>query len=895
MIVDFPLQRVSFERLNRRKMPVDAFIGDGQLLRQPDAGTDDDLGQAPPKDDLNQFVESRTKIYSTWILERFAKLQNIKQTSKPKKTRKRRKVQQNGILQPPQAQEAATQPARTEPAPPASLSQNGQQTIGGATSSVQPPPEPAPPPDATAQLSPVAAGKRPEQPTDPPAAPVTQPANSQTATTTQPEVPPATASAPTQQKTTTPALVPLDLLERLQTVHLASEVGLQAVWVPTFAVRESTEAFAKFMSGWNNGSVPGVLREKLQGSMPYISFSRVVLEPAPGAGSAGLEGRDSLCVGGLTSRERIRQVHAVLSRKDIQAWYHPLRLCYDMRRVRERAAAGETSNVFESLDSRGPATMCGVKFSTGAHDGGVHRSTIGGLVKMNGVFMAVTSAHGATSRSTDSAESPSASAHSTNGSASLLADDYDAELVDPVIILDFPSEVTLASGIFPDEGSWQGQKLHSPGSINIPRQPQNRPQHRVQLWSDAASPVFGDWKLVPVTPNQCLPNMSLNEEFLIEADNVAGSDELKNEIFITHFTRMITQKPVRILVEPNRLSSGTLRPATSFLAFDLGPLQETCVVALAGEPLRDGDSGSWVIDARGGLIGMVRATVGRDVYVVPFWQLIELDEVSGRLQLPSALSCLLENIHYNRRNMRSLALNPKILEASARHEPPDRLAAAILHLQETSPELYDTEALTDLLVTQGSRLHAVLAGNSSLALAPTDPAAGVLKALQEAYKGLYPLGTPPGAPQTAPPGGQPKSKKYFLPSLDVLKDFSEVLRGFNSTVGVFTADMLRKSANRLRLLHDKPREPNNIHLTMAQLEDSGRAIPPLFHSSRHENDLLWEMAWQALGQVTDPTTVDEALNGTQLLDEPIPCPWSSFANNMCVIQRCGIWNTTMPN
>ncbi|CAI4214437.1 unnamed protein product [Parascedosporium putredinis] len=569
-------------------MPVDAFIGEGQLLRQAAPGTDDDLGQAPPKDDLNHFVESRTKLYSSWISERFAKLQNKQQT-------------------------------------------------------------------------------------------------------TQPEAPPSTA----QQKTATPALVPLDLLERLQTVHLASEVGLQAVWVPTFAARESTEAHAKFMRGWNNGSVPSVLREKLQG-----------------------RGRDSLCVGGLTSRERIRQVHAVLSRKDIQAWYHPLRLCYDMRLVQERAAAGKTSNVFESLDSRGPVTMCGVKFSTGAHDGGIQRSTIGGLVKMNGVFMAVTSAHGASSRSTDTAESPSASAPSTNGSVSLLADDYDAELVDPVIILT-SSEVTLASGIFPDEGSWQ-------------------------------------------------------------VDNVVASDEVKDEIFITHFTRMITEKPVRILVEPNRLSSGTLRPATNFLAFDLGPLQETCVVTLEGEPLRDGDSGSWVIDALGGLIGMVRATVGRDV-------------------------CLLENVRYDGRNMQPFALNQKMLEASARHEPPDRLAAAILHLRETSPEMYDTEALADLLVTQGSRLYAVLAGNSSLALAPTDPAAGVLKALQEAYKRLYPL--------------------------DVLRAFSGVLSAFNSTVGVFTADMLRKSANRLR---------------------------------RHDNYLIWDMAWQALGQVTDPSTVDEALQGLAL-------------------------------
>jgi len=269
--------------------------------------------------------------------------------------------------------------------------------------------------------------------------------------------------------------------------------------------------------------------------------------------------------------------------------------------------------------------------------------------------------------------------------------------------------------------------------------------------------------LISISKDHSFPNLfrprpwKEESEFTNQRDSAAGSSikfqqltQSDNAIFITDYLKAPSRRTAHILDGSGKSCQGTLVPSPTFLSVAGGPVTEVWTVSSTGPALQKGDSGSWVVDGKGTLIGMVTGMSSNDVYVTPFClqaREIERAQPGGRtVTLPSPLECVLELAAVEFDESRSastltssyvsqLVLSSAVLDASKKK---DWLAATLIMAQELDifPLPEDIEALKQLLCKQGNRVRTMIDGASPLRLPNSDIERDIIQKLNFVYEAL---------------------------------------------------------------------------------------------------------------------------------------------------------------
>lgn len=498
-----------------------------------------------------------------------------------------------------------------------------------------------------------------------------------------------------------PVVVQLGVLDRLRELEFASSLGLRAERMAYFAPAEQQKLknfqreFNRVRIDWFRGRV-----------MPNVRFELVVLVKDDGSNGKrhatvtsaprGNEGTTSICIRGLQTDGDIREFHRVMSKEFIRRLYKPLRLSYDRSII--RTAAKRTEATYAYYPSPHGMTLCGAAIHTTTTNGESFTSTIGGIVDAGGHLYAITTSH--SPRDELQHSSPGSTSTSDPVNDPQLPSEYEDDVQSP-LVLGLPNSDSETPSI----------ESASPQIFPARFQP--------LLGSDQArSGLEGDdWRLIPLSGVHCLPNTIPSE---LPGGFYAPAPP-KEKGYVTTYMKSPLRKRVHVLGCTGR-STGILLSSASFLSIYGGPATEVWTVVFDRPVLQRGDSGSWVVDRTGELVGMVRALSSEQAYIVPFFVLTE-QIVSdapglGNVRLPSPLQCWLERSRAEHEISSSVArdavrsaLSPAVLAASAKR---DRLARTLQAAQKKY-DLSDISIaqLEDLLLSEGNALRAFLDADSS--------------------------------------------------------------------------------------------------------------------------------------------------------------------------------------
>jgi hypothetical protein len=282
--------------------------------------------------------------------------------------------------------------------------------------------------------------------------------------------------------------VPLPMKERLKTWNLSSSLHLTADENATLdrADWEKLQHFIQFLD--QSGSV-------LFHGLPSRNLCLTLVAISPDSTIEPSASSPYICIKGLMKETEITAFHTVLSQRSVRDHYKPLRICYDKSLV-ETAASDVT---YQTNASKTQDTLCGTLLRTKRAGKPDCISTIGGIIKIDGNFFAVTTSHHPNDTTSildegisgSSSESPGSSAADTlreNGS-------FDAD-IDPALIID----------------AWKEQERqdHSVETLNAEPGLFSRPSTIASsnLWADLTTTVLegSDWCLLAVNEELQLPN-----------------------------------------------------------------------------------------------------------------------------------------------------------------------------------------------------------------------------------------------------------------------------------------------------------------------------------------------------------------------------------------------------
>ncbi|KAK4209190.1 hypothetical protein QBC37DRAFT_450942 [Rhypophila decipiens] len=469
--------------------------------------------------------------------------------------------------------------------------------------------------------------------------------------------------------------------ERLEQLEFASKLGLKADMSADFMPEEmqmlrdfSTEIEHKRLT-WFHGSC-----------CPTVIFRLVALKKASREGesvsSESTEEGTGITIIGLHSEDQIRGFHKVMSKKHIPERYSPLRLCYDTAQLQMLSRI--VAEKYEYGELGVGLTLCGTQIVTERQmEDTKWTSTIGGIIAVDNELFAITSSH----RPSENLDR-SSNLDSSDSSTAVESDYH--EDVKPALILDYPS--------------YEGDRSIKKST----RKPMIFPDLPTRVSTTEESGDDQDWRLIPISQSHCLPNsfqylgrdvnfMLGSRDFIMESS--AGAGEGSSRLNATS-TAYITDRP------PQRTGSRECRYLDKYKqpanVWDLASLPklpfdrqgttatEVWVVTLKGSRLQTGDSGAWVIDERGLVVGAVTAASGSDVYITPFHlQKREIEKTQPtnhrNVSLPSPLQCFLELASSQKETLSvrdgyvSAAISSAVLEASMRT---DSLALALFRARE---------------------------------------------------------------------------------------------------------------------------------------------------------------------------------------------------------------------
>ncbi|KXX80585.1 hypothetical protein MMYC01_202708 [Madurella mycetomatis] len=470
--------------------------------------------------------------------------------------------------------------------------------------------------------------------------------------------------------------VRLTIQERLQTLVLASALGLKADRMADFTKQEE-EALRQFQAAYDENRTIWFRGKR----MPSVIFDLVAL------GSDGTDpasrGRSetSICVRGLHSEDDIKKFHTVMSRSAIRRLYSGLRLSYDKTLIQRPAR--EVNEEYKHLARSPGETLCGTRLVTWRPGHSEWSSTIGGIIQVDGELYAMTSSH---MPDNDEVAPEAASLVDMSSPSTLVDDDYDDD-VEPALILDPPRPSKSVSGGEND------------AEMEVPV---DTPSY---FWP--ALTVRGptlehgdDWRLIRLSTKHCLPNSVLQVR------------EHASAARRTYLTEYLDEKPSRskvsIFAGFSGLCRGTLLSSPAFLSIrGAAPTEVWTTVLDNGITLQKGDSGSWAIDDRGRWIGTVTALSGQDAYLIPAYAQLQQIQCHFKLPvtLPSPLRCYLTLAadkscpDADADSFATKALTPDVLIASA-----SDMGRMALTLAMVSPE----KSLKALLRSMGTELSVAL-------------------------------------------------------------------------------------------------------------------------------------------------------------------------------------------
>jgi hypothetical protein len=343
--------------------------------------------------------------------------------------------------------------------------------------------------------------------------------------------------------------IPLPLKERLKTWNLSSSLQLTA---DESAVFESTDSeklkqFSQFLH--HNGSA-------LFHGLPSRNLV-LTLVAVTGPSTSW----PCICIKGLTKETEIASFHAILSQRSVRTHYKPWRLCYDKSLV-EAAASVVT---YQTNMSEAPETLCGTLLRTEAPGKTAWISTIGGIIEVDGVFYAVTSAHHPSDADSTSDESIFNSATGSQGTsvADTLVEKGAIDTdVEPALIIDTWKEKEQQDGL-------TTALADSPVLFSKPPQPTN-PFFWPDLNSTSTREGF-DWRLLTIDEVHQLPNCIPFQQSVESAPDIAPT-AARSPIYLTAYPADLSKKAVYILAGVSGVCPGVLSGNVSFLNLrDKGP------------------------------------------------------------------------------------------------------------------------------------------------------------------------------------------------------------------------------------------------------------------------------------------------------------------------------------
>jgi hypothetical protein len=352
---------------------------------------------------------------------------------------------------------------------------------------------------------------------------------------------------PTQQ--TTEGLevrVPLQLKERLKTLNLSS--SLQLI-VDDNAEFQSTDLerlkhFNHFLD--QNGSA-------LFRGLPSRNLLLTLVAVTDPSTSWPY-----ICIKGLMKDSEITSFHAILSQRSVRAYYKPLKLCYDKGLV-ERAASGATyqTNMSDTSD-----TLCGTLLRTEEPGQGVWISTIGGIIEVDKILYAVTTAHYPSIADSNSDESTPASTSSSPGSsvADTLVEEGEIDPdVEPALIIDTWKE---------QENQRELAHASTSSQVLLPRPP--KPTNPF-FWPDLGNTTVlagSDWRLLTIDPLYQLPNCIPFQRSALRIQQGGEGQILANDLsprYLQGYPILQSKRRIFILAGVSGICPGILLGNISFL------------------------------------------------------------------------------------------------------------------------------------------------------------------------------------------------------------------------------------------------------------------------------------------------------------------------------------------
>ncbi len=482
--------------------------------------------------------------------------------------------------------------------------------------------------------------------------------------------------------------VRLTALQKLQTLALGSALGLRADRMGEFTEQE-IETLGRFQKAYDEKGIAWFRGKRV----PSLIFELVALRSDDAGATTGGRPETSICVKGLSSDNQIKQFHEVMSKSAIRRLYSGMRLSYDKTLVQRPAR--EIDEEYDHLPSSLGDTLCGTRVSTRREGQSEWASTIGGLLEMGGNLYAVTSSH---KPDDNDVASTTASLSNESSPSTLVGAEYDDD-VEPALVLDLPyleksvdhGKTAATLGVAADTPSYFWPTLNT---------------------VDRTIEEGGDWRLIRVSSNHCLPN-SLPRGTVTEYASAANKTTYITDLFDTKPSRT----RVSVLAGFSGLCRGTLLSSPAFLSIHgTAPTQVWTVVLDDGTTLQKGDSGSWAVDDEGRWVGTVTAMSGWDAYLLPArLQIHQMQAQLGHpLSLPSPLKCYMqlaadESISEDlATSFATQALAPDVLVASASDvDPRVRRLALGLAIARTNPSVSAT-VLKNILRRRNFDLLSVL-------------------------------------------------------------------------------------------------------------------------------------------------------------------------------------------
>ncbi|KAK1465663.1 hypothetical protein CMEL01_11655 [Colletotrichum melonis] len=414
------------------------------------------------------------------------------------------------------------------------------------------------------------------------------------------------------------------------------------VWAnPNFAfTKEDRYMLRAFDSGLK--TCTDMVYARLGYHFPLLNLSLVLIESNSRKLSARMRSvsitEAYVCISGLESLNDIRSFDIFISKNCCKHSSGPWKLCYEESQIK-RSAGPRSCNIFPATTR----TLCGGLVTFSDADGSERKSTIGGMIEVDGQTFALTTSH----RPED--EIAAGGDNDAPSLAELIKRFEDGEPESPSLSESSSPTIFPVSQTLPEFD----EALDTPtvlGQQHVPAEDSSC--EIVESWDPLE--VWDDWELVLVEPAHRRPNLVLQSEPHADTENTKTRGEVITfvDFDIASFDGALPWS-VLIISGTSGTIEGLLSSSPSYTLFGGNKTQELWNVRLLQggtyhvpdlpycnelnsmtqryADLQAGDSGSWVIrESDHCLLGMVIARSAGSAYMVSFKRLRQsIEEAKG--------------------------------------------------------------------------------------------------------------------------------------------------------------------------------------------------------------------------------------------------------------------------